>query len=163
MSSSADTGTTDATAAGDVPAITVAPVLSLVVPLPSTAVLPVVSGHRRSVSAAAIPTLTNYKMKFSRKSGPPQNNHEHNFSTANDIVGIVMLETHGATDLPKLNSEWCMLSFFCGSTRVCRLGWVTFPRDGDPSPRWQWRGRAGTWTPLAVCSCGKKVFRARVI
>lgn len=30
---------------------------------------------------------------------------DYNFSAANDIVGIVMLEIEGATDLPKLKNS----------------------------------------------------------
>lgn len=97
--------TPSAAAVGDVPAITVAPApLSSAAPSPPTVVLSPGSGHRRSMSAGAIPTLTNHKMKFSRKSSAAQNNYEYNFSTANDIVGIVMLEIQGATDLPKLKN-----------------------------------------------------------
>ncbi|KAI6017976.1 phosphatidylserine decarboxylase-domain-containing protein [Pisolithus microcarpus] len=73
-------------------------------PSPPEVVLSTGSGHRRSLSAGAIPTLTSHKMKFSRKSCARQNNYEYNFSAANDIVGIVMLEIHGATDLPKLKN-----------------------------------------------------------
>ncbi|KAI6039702.1 phosphatidylserine decarboxylase-domain-containing protein [Pisolithus marmoratus] len=92
-------------AAGNVPAITVAPAPMLsAASSPPTVVLPPGRGHRRSMSAGAIPTLTGSKMKFSRKSGAPQNNYEYNFSAANDIVGIVMLEVQGATDLPKLKN-----------------------------------------------------------
>lgn len=99
------TGTTDATATGDVPTITVAPApSSSAAPSPPEVVLSTGSGHRRSLSAGAIPTLTSHKMKFSRKSCARQNNYEYNFSAANDIVGIVMLEIHGATDLPKLKN-----------------------------------------------------------
>lgn len=64
-------------------------------------------GHRRSVSASAIPTLSNSKVKFGKVPWTSNKSAVYNFSAANDIVGIVMLEIRGATDLPKLkNSEW---------------------------------------------------------
>lgn len=116
-----------ATAALDVPAITVAPAptphgapstsisTSTSVTPPSTA-LPMIpplivtdGGHRRSVSAGAVPTLSK---KFGRVSWSSNKSAgaAYNFSAANDVVGIVMLEIRGATDLPRLkNSKWAYI------------------------------------------------------
>ncbi|KAL4245597.1 Phosphatidylserine decarboxylase proenzyme 2 [Abortiporus biennis] len=55
---------------------------------------------------------TAQKTKFRKSWGPK--NRDYNFSAANDIMGIVMLEIQGATDLPKLRN-------------MTRLGW-----DMDP-------------------------------
>ncbi|KAH7884251.1 phosphatidylserine decarboxylase-domain-containing protein [Phlebopus sp. FC_14] len=86
--------------ATDVPTITVAPATSPSTPLPLTLVTEPV--HRRSASAGALPTLTP-KKKF-RKSWSVTKRTDYNFSAANDIVGIVMLEIQGTTDLPRLKN-----------------------------------------------------------
>lgn len=63
-------------------------------------------GHRRSASAGSIPTMNTTTKKRFKRSWAMGKSAEYNFLAANDIVGIVMLEIQGATDLPKLkNSE----------------------------------------------------------
>ncbi|KAI5116381.1 hypothetical protein M0805_005878 [Coniferiporia weirii] len=71
------------------------------------------------------------KSKFPRKWR--SRSEDYNFNAANDILGIVMLDIQGATDLPKLKNI----------SLVTRTGW-----DMDP---------------FVVISFGKKVFRTRVI
>jgi phosphatidylserine decarboxylase len=65
-----------------------------------------------------MPAGTSKKKKF-RRSWSNQKKADYNFSTENDIQGIVMLEIHGATDLPRLkNSEPLrFLSFSLGAPR----------------------------------------------
>ncbi|KAG6332884.1 hypothetical protein ID866_6202, partial [Astraeus odoratus] len=114
-----------AAAAVDVPAITVAPAPAPApapVPAPATVSAPASAaphaapppppplivtecGHRRSMSAGAIPTMTQHSKRKFRTSWASSSKHAgYNFSAANDIVGIVMLEIKGATDLPKLKN-----------------------------------------------------------
>ena len=72
---------------------------------------------------------------------------EYSFNPENDVLGIVMLEIKGASDLPKLsNSTYTEATTFPIDSRsrpVTRTGW-----DMDP---------------CVVISFGKKVFRTRVI
>lgn len=62
-------------------------------------------GHRRSASAGSIPTLSTTAKKRFKRSWAMSKRPDYNFSAANDIVGIVMLEIQGATDLPKLKNS----------------------------------------------------------
>lgn len=72
---------------------------------PSSPILPQF-GHRRSASAGSIPTMSTTTKRRFKRSWATSKSADYNFSAANDIVGIVMLEIQGATDLPKLkNSE----------------------------------------------------------
>lgn len=60
-------------------------------------------GHRRTESAGVIAKKTKFRKSWATKKV------DYNFSAANDIMGIVMLEIQGATDLPRLkNSMWCL-------------------------------------------------------
>jgi phosphatidylserine decarboxylase len=54
------------------------------------------------MSTAAATTTT--KQRFKR-SWAVNKNADYNFSAENDIVGIVMLEIQGATDLPRLKNS----------------------------------------------------------
>jgi phosphatidylserine decarboxylase len=72
---------------------------------------PTASSHQRSHSGG-LPVGTGKAKKF-RRSWSSQKKVDYNFSTENDIHGIVMLEIHGATDLPRLkNSESAFPSFW---------------------------------------------------
>ncbi len=64
------------------------------------------SGIQPSISDSSRPTTpgaTTPKKKF----GKPwkRKGRDYNFNAANDILGIVMLEIHGATDLPRLKNS----------------------------------------------------------
>jgi phosphatidylserine decarboxylase len=116
-----------------------------------------------SSSAASTPSLpstrqssfaseTSGKAKAGRRKKLPgpwhgQKGGAYELEADNDIVGIVMLEIHGATDLPRLrNSELCKPSLVASmliDLQVTRTGW-----DMDP---------------FVVVSFGKRVFRTRVI
>lgn len=61
--------------------------------------------HRRSASAGSVPTMSTTAKKRFKRSWATGKNADYNFSAANDIVGIVMLEIQGATDLPKLKNS----------------------------------------------------------
>jgi phosphatidylserine decarboxylase len=60
---------------------------------------PTVVAQQRSASVSPEPTVEK-KRRFRRKRQGP----DYNFSAENDIVGIVMLEIRGASDLPKLKN-----------------------------------------------------------
>lgn len=94
-----------------VPSILIAPPSGNVSPVPPPSPIPSYFGHRRSASAGSIPTMsTTGKHRFKR-SWATSKSADYNFSAANDIVGIVMLEIQGATDLPRLkNSEFRSLT-----------------------------------------------------
>ena len=81
------------------------------VPSPSSVQsTPTTPSHQRSHSGGN-GTGTGKTNKF-RRSWSSQKKADYNFSTENDIHGIVMLEIHGATDLPRLkNSERPFPSF----------------------------------------------------
>ncbi|KAH0832848.1 phosphatidylserine decarboxylase-domain-containing protein [Lanmaoa asiatica] len=61
-------------------------------------------GHRRSASAGSIPTMGTTSKKRFKRSWATSKSADYNFSAANDIVGIVMLDIQGATDLPRLKN-----------------------------------------------------------
>ena len=93
-----------------VPSILVAPppptMSGNVSPVPPPSPISSYFGHRRSASAGSIPTMSTTKPHRLKRSWAMSRNADFNFSAANDIVGIVMLEIQGATDLPRLkNSE----------------------------------------------------------
>lgn len=93
-----------------IPSILVAPPPSTatgnVSPVPPPSPIPSHFGHRRSASAGSIPTMSTTAKQRLKRSWAMSKNAGYNFSAANDIVGIVMLEIQGATDLPRLkNSE----------------------------------------------------------
>ena len=98
-------------------------------------------------SQSSVPTATGGKKK--RLPGPwsGQKSESYELDAENDIAGIVMLEIHGATDLPRWrNSEVFLPSdtaLALIALQVIRTGW-----DMDP---------------FVVVSFGKKVFRTRVI
>ncbi|KAF9236303.1 phosphatidylserine decarboxylase-domain-containing protein [Melanogaster broomeanus] len=101
---------------GDVPSISVAPPATTITAPPSPRPHPIAneSGHRRSASVGSMPMPAPTTKKKFRKSWLANKSAAYNFSAANDIVGIVMLEIQGATDLPKLKN-------------MTRIGW-----DMDP-------------------------------
>ncbi|KLO15227.1 hypothetical protein SCHPADRAFT_871290 [Schizopora paradoxa] len=76
--------------------------------------MPSASGIQTSVSDTSRPTTPGATQK--KKFGKPwkRKGRDFNFNAANDILGIVMLEIHGATDLPRLKN-------------MTRIGW-----DMDP-------------------------------
>ncbi|KAI0925468.1 hypothetical protein AcV5_008193 [Taiwanofungus camphoratus] len=59
------------------------------------------AGATTSVSR---PPLASRRARFRKSWGGNGKQKEFNFSAANDIMGIVMLEIHGASDLPKLKN-----------------------------------------------------------
>lgn len=70
--------------------------------------------QQRSTSSGTS-TAAGKKNKF-RRSWSNQKKADYNFSTKNDIQGIVMLEIHGATDLPRLKNSASILFVLIGFT-----------------------------------------------
>jgi phosphatidylserine decarboxylase len=92
-----------------IPSILVAPPPSTatgnVSPVPPPSPIPSHFGHRRSASAGSVPTMSTTAKQRLKRSWAMSKNAGYNFSAANDIVGIVMLEIQGATDLPRLKNS----------------------------------------------------------
>ncbi|KAA1476264.1 hypothetical protein DENSPDRAFT_884196 [Dentipellis sp. KUC8613] len=65
---------------------------------------PVLTTHSRSASTGASTPTATRKKRLRKSWGAGNKKGDFDFNAANDIVGIVMLEIHGATDLPKLRN-----------------------------------------------------------
>jgi phosphatidylserine decarboxylase len=68
---------------------------------------PTLASHLRSTTGSTVPSVapTSAKRRHFKRKWATRQKTDYNFSASNDILGIVLLEIQGATDLPRLKNS----------------------------------------------------------